>query len=167
MIGYISTNEQGATDRLIETAAAHLVVTGLNVAGAVQQNHDTNGSTRSKMVLDVLGTGAIVTISQNLGPLASGCRLDPEALETAVQMVWSRLDQPCDLLLLNKFGKQERDGQGFRDVLVKALDQDIPVLLGVNATLEPAFQAFAGEFAHKLNPSLKDIQQWVAKACGD
>lgn len=162
MIGYISTNEQGATDHLIATAAVHLLDAGLNIAGAFQTNHKRDGIAKSKMVLRVLATDQEVTISQNLGPHASGCALNPEALETAVHMVWSSLNQPRDLLLLNKFGKQERDGQGFRDVLVKALDNDIPVVLGVNATLEPAFQAFAGDFAEKIEPSLEAILNWVA-----
>lgn len=160
MIGYITTKEQGATDLLIETVAVRFRNAGVALAGAVQRNHGFQGSQRSKMVLDVLGTNQSVTISQDLGAHAAGCRLDTDALETAAQMVWASLDQPKDLLLLNKFGKQERDGQGFRDVLVKALDNDIPVLLGVNSTLEKAFQDFAGDFALKLEPSHESIEHW-------
>ncbi|MDG1737443.1 MAG: DUF2478 domain-containing protein [Paracoccaceae bacterium] len=160
MIGYIVTKEQGATDLLIESAALRFQDAGVAVAGAVQKNHGFKGSVRSKMVLDVMGTGETVTISQDLGPHASGCRLDAGALETAAQMVWESLDQPRELLLLNKFGKQERDGQGFRDVLVKALDNDIPVLLGVNSTLEQAFQEFSGDFAVKLEPTHDCIEKW-------
>jgi len=163
MIGYITTTEQGATDRILEQAATRFCKNGVNVVGAVQRNHERKDNTRAKMILDVLNTDKTFTISQNLGPHASGCRLDPDALETAVQIVWTGLDQPRDLLLLNKFGKQERDGQGFRDVIVKALDNDVPVLIGVNETIEPAFIAFAGDFAEKLDPTVESIETWVGQ----
>jgi hypothetical protein len=160
MLGYITTTEQGASDRLIEAAARQFLAQGVKLSGAVQINKELRGNARSKMVLDILGTDQNIVISQNLGPHASGCRLDPEGLETAAHLIWSSLDQPRDLLILNKFGKQERDGQGFRDVLVKALDNDVPVLLGVNQTLEAAFQDFAGDFASKLGATLPEITHW-------
>ena len=160
MIGYFTPKEQGTGDELIEAVARHFDAQELRLAGAVQINSATKNSKRSKMILSILGTGEEVGISQNLGPHATGCALDAEGLENAAHIVLKSLDDVRDLLILNKFGKQERDGQGFRDVLVKALDQDVPVLLGVNATLETAFQDFAGDFAVKIAPNLADITRW-------
>ena len=153
MIGYFIPTEQGTGDELIEAAARHFNAQGMRLAGAVQINTASKGSKRAKMVLSILGSGEEVGISQNLGPHATGCALDAEGLENAAQIVLKSLDQKRDLLILNKFGKQERDGQGFRDVLVKALDHDVPVLLGVNRTLETAFLDFAGDFASRVDPT--------------
>ncbi len=160
MIGYFIPSEQGTGDELIEAAARHFDAQQLRLAGAVQINSATSNSVRSRMILSILGSGEEVGISQNLGPHATGCALDAEGLETAAHIVLKSLDDDRDLLILNKFGKQERDGQGFRDALVKALDQDVPVLLGVNRTLETAFQNFAGDFAAKIEPDLSDITRW-------
>ena len=160
MIGYFTPTSQGTGDDLIIAAADHFEQKGLRLAGAVQFNFLSQNSKRARMAVKVFGEEQHVGISQNLGPYSTGCALDPEGLETAAELVSRSLNSSHDLLILNKFGKQERDGQGFRDVLVKALDQDIPVLLGVNLTLEEAFQNFAGEFAIKLNADLNAIDAW-------
>ena len=167
MIGYFIPNMLGTGDELIEAAARSFDSQGLRLAGAVQINTAAKNSKRSKMVLSILGSGEKVGISQNLGPHATGCALDAEGLENAAQLVLKSLDSERDLLILNKFGKQERDGQGFRDVLVKALDLDVPVLLGVNPTLETAFQVFAGDFAIKVAPGLAEITTWYQKISAD
>jgi len=111
--------------------------------------------------VQVLGTDQVITITQDLGPLATGCKLDPAALEDAAIEVDAQLSKASDVLVLAKFGKQERDGQGFRDVIVRALDLDKPVVLSVNPTLEPAFLDFAGEFAQKLPADSVKIADWV------
>ena len=163
MIGYFTPKEQGTGDELIEAAARHFDAKQVRLAGAVQINSASKTSKRSKMILSILGTGQEVGISQNLGPHATGCALDAEGLENAAHIILKSLDEPRDLLILNKLGKQERDGQGFRDALVKALDLDVPVLLGVNPNLDTAFQNFAGDFAVNIAPDLASITQWYSE----
>jgi hypothetical protein len=63
----------------------------------------------------VLPEGAILRISQVLGPQARGCRLVPAALETAVVLVVAGLSCGADLLIVNKFGKHEAEGGPRRD----------------------------------------------------
>ena len=86
-----------------------------------------------------------------------------DAREIAAHKVFEALDGSKRVLLLNHFGKQERDGQGFRDVIVKALDLEVPVLLGVNESLVESFVNFAGEFAQELPADLEKITGWVLK----
>lgn len=164
MIGYFTPTQQGTGDEFVEEVARRFEQLGARVAGAVQLNSTSSKSKRAKMVLEILGSNKVIGISQSLGPFASGCALDPEGLENAAQIVLESLDEDRDLLILNKFGKQERDGQGFRDVLVKALDLDVPVLLGVSANLEAEFRGFAGDFAIKLEPELECILEWYRSA---
>ena len=57
-----------------------------------------------------------------------------------------------DLVIVNKFGKQECFGRGFRDVIAQALAQGVPVLLSVPAEQLPGFHAFAGEMAQPVAP---------------
>lgn len=161
MLAYFTSQERGASDLLIAQVVQDLQQAGLNVAGTVQINMEDSPNRRSRMQVRVLGTDQTITISQDLGPHATGCRLDPAALEDAAVAVDAQLSDASDALVLAKFGKQERDGQGFRDVIVRALDLEKPVVLSVNPTLEPAFQDFAGEFAVKLSADADAITDWV------
>lgn len=163
MIGYITIDEKGASDRLIAQFARYLLSDGVTLAGAIQIDDGDCETGRRPMIVELLATGQKVTISQNLGPHATGCRLDTEGLETAAQLVANAMTGTESLLILNKFGKQERDGQGFRDVIVKALDHDMPILLGVNATLQKDFLRFAGDFAEPVEASLDGLKKWIAE----
>ena len=87
MLGYITIDGQGASDRLLADFARLLKAQNIPLAGAVQINDTSCDSPRAKMVLEILANGETVTISQDLGPLAVGCRLDAEGLETAAQRV--------------------------------------------------------------------------------
>ena len=161
MLGYVTSDKTGATDKLMLDFARSCKSKGIRLAGAVQINQGTQGNHRSRMVLDVLGAENQITISQDLGGSAKGCRLDPGNLEEAVQAVNASMSRDTELLILNKFGKQERDGQGFRDVIVKALDLDIPVVFGVNASLLADFLSFAGDYAEQIPADLPSLQGWI------
>lgn len=108
----------------------------------------------------VLPKGPTLRISQSLGREARGCRLDPEALETAVGLVQTRLPA-SDCLIVNKFGKHEADGRGFRTVIGEALALELPVLVGLNALNADAFLEFSGGIAKRMEPRTYDIEQWL------
>lgn len=161
MIGYITIDAKGASDRLLERFARHLLSQGVPLAGAIQIDAGDCESGTRPMIVELLANGQRIQISQNLGPFATGCRLDAEGLESAAQGVADLMTGNEALLILNKFGKQERDGQGFRDVIVKALDLDVPVLLGVNPNLHAEFQRFAGDFANPVEASFDGLTRWM------
>ncbi|MBN8194760.1 DUF2478 domain-containing protein, partial [Bacillus sp. NTK074B] len=84
---YVSGTERGQTDRLLAQTADTLGAEGWALAGVVQLNTDRPGRKDCDMDLRVLGRPEVIRISQNLGAESSGCRLDPEGLETAVALV--------------------------------------------------------------------------------
>jgi Protein of unknown function (DUF2478) len=53
-------------------------------------------------------------------------------------------------LIINEFGKHEAEGRGFRAVIAKALSEDSPVLVGVNALNLLALEAFENGLGHGL-----------------
>lgn len=65
-------------------------------------------------------------------------------------MVASFLQTGPDVLIVNKFGKQEAEGEGFRPVIAAALAVGIPVLVGLNTLNAPAFRSFASGLAVEL-----------------
>jgi hypothetical protein len=165
MLGYVIAEGRGAADRVLADVARHLHEEGWPLAGAVQVNSERGEMHPCDMDLHVLQADRIVRISQNLGSLAKGCRLDPSGLEQAVGMVEAALDAVPGprLLIVNKFGKQEIDGRGFRPVIGRALASGVPVLTAVNSANLPGFRTFADELAEPLALDFDAILGWCRR----
>ncbi|MCU9849912.1 DUF2478 domain-containing protein [Defluviimonas sp. WL0024] len=161
-LAYITAAEKGLTDRVLAEAADLLAERGLRLAGVVQTNVQRPQRFHCDMDLRILPDGPVIGITQNLGANARGCRLDPGALEGAVADVSARLGAGADLLILNKFGKHEGEGRGFRPVIAEALAMDLPVILGVNALNLDAFHAFTEGLAEELPADPRTIADWCA-----
>lgn len=147
MLGHVIHDETDGSDRMAALARL-LAAKGLRLGGAVQVN---SGGGNCIMDLSVLGTDAApIRISQALGPGSQGCRLDPDALERAVALALSALAD-ADLVLVNKFGKQESLGRGFRELIAESLSRGIPVLTAVAPDYLPAFHDFTGGEATLLD----------------
>lgn len=153
---------RGETDLLLFRVAETLRQRGYRLGGTVQVNSSPDCDGPCDMDVKVLPDGPVIRISQSLGREAKGCRLDPSALETAVGLVRASLDQHPDVLIVNKFGKHEADGRGFREVIAEALGRDLPVLVGVNRMNLAAFHDFTGGIAVELPPREKALTDWIA-----
>ena len=164
MIAYTMAPGRGDTDLVLRAVAAEMAARGLRCCGTVQINTEAADAGPCDMDVRVLPDGPVLRISQHLGREARGCRLDPAALEEAVARVMSMLAAGPDLLIVNKFGKHEAEGRGFRDVIGTALALDVPVLVGVNGLNLPAFMAFAGGMAERLSPDRAALAAWCAGA---
>ena len=160
MLAYITGEGRGAADRLLADLATALRAQGVDVAGVVQLNRETRPDRHCDMDLVVLGHDHQVRISQDLGPLSRGCRLDPQGLETAVGLVAADLGRRPALVILNKFGKSEAEGRGFRMVLAEAMIAEIPVLTAVNSGNLAAFLDFAGDLAQPLAADRDVLLDW-------
>ncbi len=162
MLGYVIGRDRGQADALLFDVAHDLRAGGVAVAGAVQVNHERDPSHKCDMDLHILSGADVVRISQNLGVLSRGCRLDPAGLERAVGLVGAALDHGAALVIVNKFGKQELDGRGFCPVIAEALGRDIPVLTAVNAGNLRGFQDWAGDLAQEVAPDHDAVLAWAA-----
>ncbi len=144
---------RGDTDLILAGLAKGLTALGLRLCGTVQINSERATSGPCDMDVNVLPDGPVLRISQDLGAHSKGCRLNPSALETAVGLVAARLDVRTDLLIINKFGKHEAVGRGFRTVIAEAISLDVPVLVGLNGLNRAAFEEFAGGLPPHFSPS--------------
>jgi len=182
-LGYVMTQTRGTTDRLLSLFSRQLIDRGSRLIGVAQTNTECADATLCDMDVQVLPNGPTIRISQSLGPGSTGCRLDPAALEQAVALVTAGLDSNPHLMVVNKFGKHEADGRGFRPVIGEALARGIPVLAGVNAMNHAAFIEFthwrtdigrircfgcmvhgAGSESGRLTLSVYDGVVWLRKA---
>lgn len=163
MLGYVVADGRGAADLLIRDVAARLRAKGLRLTGAVQVNPEGKPAHKCHMDLHILSGTEVVRISQDLGTFSQGCRLNPDGLERAVGLVTAALDDGADLLVVNKFGKQEMDGRGFRPVIAEALSKGIPVLVAVNPGSLDAFLTYAEDLAEPLAPDVTTIAAWCLR----
>jgi len=161
-IGYMTAEARGDLDLLLHGLALRAAARGLRLCGTVQINSDCGPDRPCDMDVRILPDGPVIRISQSLGPGARGCRLDPDALEQAVAHTSARLAAGCDLLIVNKFGKQEADGRGFRGVIADALGAGIPVLVGVNRLNLERFEAFTEGLAEPVEPDVGALDTWLA-----
>ncbi|ABV93726.1 conserved hypothetical protein [Dinoroseobacter shibae DFL 12 = DSM 16493] len=159
------SNARGGTDLLLWSLAARMQAAGVTLCGTVQTNTDCGDDKPCDMDVKILPDGPVVRISQSLGAGSRGCRLDPQALESAIGLSEAFLPQ-ADLLFVNKFGKQEASGRGFRPLIAEALARDIPVLVGLNSLNAEAFETFTGGMAERLEPTEAAVEAWLWTALG-
>lgn len=161
MLAYVSAPERGEGDRLLARVTQRLMAAGVVLGGVVQVNTETDPDRPCLMDLRVLGDARVIRISQDLGRHARGCRLDAAGLEEAVGLVAARLHSaPPQLLILNKFGKQEAEGRGFRPVIAQALALGVPVLTSVSDKNRNSFEQFAEGAATPLALHEDAVLHW-------
>jgi Protein of unknown function (DUF2478) len=167
-LAVLSSRIQGEIDRLLSENAARLQAGGAHLAGVVKVLEENPADAHAcDMDLRVLPDGPQIRITQSLGSGATGCRLNPSAIAEAVAAVEQNSADASDLFILNKFGPQESEGHGFCAAIGAALEQDIPVLVGVGGSCRDAFDAFADGMAEVLPPDREAIHKWCVEAMAE
>lgn len=160
-IACVMAEGRGDMDLLLHDFAMRAMARGLRLCGTVQVNSDCGPDRACDMDVRVLPDGPVIRISQSLGPGARGCRLDPAALEQAVAAAEARLSAGADLVIVNKFGKHEAEGRGFRALIAEAVALGVPVLVGVNALNAPRLDEFLGAEVTRLAPEPAALDAWL------
>jgi hypothetical protein len=151
-------------DRILETLAHSLSAEGLQLAGAVQHTASVPSSPRCDMVLEDLGTGGIHPIAVDPGIDVQGCRMEPGKIETLAILAGEAVDRGADLFVLNRFGKNEIAGRGYREVISEAVSRGLPVLVGVSAANVAKWEAFASMGYDRLDIDGAAARAWCRKA---
>jgi len=159
-LGILVYDDGLEADRLLADSARVLARSGFRLGGVVQFNTHRPGRRKCAMHLTDLASGEEISISQDLGDESSGCRLDPAALVQAGLGVERALESGVELLIVNRFGKQEAQGGGLRSVIAEALLSGVPVVLGVSRLNLEACLDFAGGPVARLAPESNAIVAW-------
>jgi hypothetical protein len=114
-------------------------------------------------VKELLG-GDEVKISLDRGNESRGCRLDPDAFARIDAWVERAVLERVDLLIINKFGREEARGGGLRRVTAEALIAEIPLMIGVSTYNLCDFLTFVGDSAALLSPDIEALTAWCRKA---
>lgn len=159
-IAYTMAHGRGELDLLLSDLAKRLEARGVKTRGIVQTNSECAPDRLCDMDVQVLPDGKVIRISQSLGKDSKGCRLDPDAMARAVTEVARSMESPYDVFLLNKFGKQEADGQGFRDLIADAVASGATVIAGTNPLNAENFEGFADGMATKVEADIDALLAW-------
>ncbi len=127
---------------------ARLAAAGATCAGVLQRDEPArDGGSRCDMILECLSTGHHLEISENRGLLARGCRLDVGELMRALEAERQSLSATPDVLIVNKFGKSESEGGGFRPLIAEAVELGVPVLITVPWRNIENWRLFVGDLS--------------------
>lgn len=154
--------DTGDVDGLLAGIAATLASFGLKVRGVIQSRGEAGGECHcADMDLDTLGSNRRFRISQPLGNGSRGCRLHPGTLAECSSFLERELEAGADLLILNRFGRGESEGRGFRDLIARAMALGVPVLTAVRPTYAEAWAEFGAGASCDLPPERGAVLDWV------
>lgn len=143
-------------DAVLRDFAAGLSALGIRAVGMVQAGQCADSSLSAVLVHN----GETLLLAQDFDPAANGCRLDIERLNGAAARVASAMDGGADVLIVNRFGKRERDGKGLAHLIERAIKSDIPVVIGVSSERFSEWIKFAGGMSVKLACERAALDAW-------
>jgi hypothetical protein len=121
---------------------------GASGVGVLQHDEPArDGRSHCDMVLECLSSGRRVKISENRGVHARGCRLDVGELMRTLEAERSMLSSGTDVLIVNKFGKTEGEGGGFRPLIAAAMELSIPIVIAVPWRNIESWRLYAGNLS--------------------
>ncbi len=144
-------------DAILREFATELNGRGYRAVGIVQLGHHCLDASLSAMLVH---TGEELQLFQDLGSCSAGCRLDVGQLLDAGQQIASAIDQGADLLIVNRFGRQEREGKGLSFLVERALSADIPVVIAVPSHRFADWIKFADGMSVKLHCDRESLDAW-------
>ncbi len=143
-------------DAILRDFASDLNARGFRAVGMVQAGQCADSSLSAVL----LHNGEKLLLSQDFDPAASGCRLDIARLQNAGARVAEALEAGADLVIINRFGKRERDGQGLTYLIERALKAGTRVVIAVSSDRFADWIKFAGSQTVKLACDRHALDDW-------
>lgn len=145
-------------DAVLQDFAAGLNARGFRAVGLLQLGHRCVDAPELSVAL--IHSGEKLQLFQDLGACASGCRLDVGKLLNAGAQIEDTIDHGADLLIVNRFGRQEREGKGLTFLVERALGADIPVVIAVPSHRFADWIRFVDGMSVKLPCNRKSLHAW-------
>jgi len=147
-------------DSLLARFANDLICKGHRLGGIVQRNTKGERGQRERMEVIDLMTGRAVRICQDLGNGAAACRLNSGALAEAATAVTRAVAADVELVIVNKFSKQEASGRGLRTEIADAVTAGLPLLTAVSDSRYDAWMSFTSGFGTTLLCERRIVEEW-------
>ncbi len=139
-------------DALLNDVVVELEAQGAKLAGVIQTAGLEPGCDVLGVKLRSLAGDWDMPILQNRGREARGCRLDYGSIAEVTARISNNIPADTDFVFLNRFGRAEAEGNGFRQILQKCLESDFPAIIGVREDYLEDWTVFHGGLATQLPP---------------
>jgi hypothetical protein len=146
-------------DAVLRGFADEVKKQGFRPAGLVQAGQCADSSLSAVLV----HSGEKLLLAQDFDPAATGCRLDLGRLQDAGARVAAALETGAGLLIINRFGKRERDGKGLGFLIERALGANIPVVIAVSQERFAEWIKYAGGTSVRLPCEQPALEVWWHK----
>ena len=155
----ICTEFGAEADVIIDHVVATLLAEGKKVVG-MQQRATGIHTTGCAAQLQNIESGEYHRITQTPDSESVSCNIDIEALEKVALSLAQSLNSDLDLVIVNRFSKQESSGGGFCPVIQRALELGIPILTVVNAQWQQRWHDYGAGHVITLPASHACVLEW-------
>ncbi len=150
-------------DAMVRDFVALQVRRGLDVQGLLML-HDLARPGKKRCLQDVR-SGEVFEIFQDLGEGSHACCLDIGALVAAGAVLRAAARARPDLVVIDRFGRQEAEGGGFAAEFLALMAEGIPLLTIVASEFVEDWRRFTGEMGVELPMDADRLHEWGAAAC--
>jgi len=133
---------------------------GERLGGIVQVNDKNEAGRQVGMNALDLMTDRTISLCQALGSGAMACKLDAGGLAEAAIAINEAIAADVDLIVINKFSKQEAAGRGLRAEFADAILSGIPLLTAVPEKCFETWVAFTGDRGTTLHCAPHVVGAW-------
>ena len=115
---------------------------------------------------EVVGLNAVDVLTNRRIPITrpvkndDECGLDVSALAETSGIIQDAINDRLDLVVVEKFGELEQNGNGLIDEILQTIAEGIPLLISVPEAALPVWQDWSGELGSVLPFTEEAFEQW-------
>ena len=115
---------------------------------------------------EVVGLNAVDVLTNRRIPITrpvkndDECGLDVSALAETSGIIQDAINDRLDLVVVEKFGDLEQNGNGLIDEILQTIAEGIPLLISVPEAALPVWQDWSGELGSVLPFTEEAFEQW-------
>ena len=148
------------TDRsALPEFVARLKADNVSVAGILQESKIEAGDTMRTIDSVDITTGHRIPIKRPMQN-EKDCGLDVSSLAETTAILRSVLEDQPDLVVVEKFGEQEQNGQGLLDEIMQIITEGIPLLIAVPEPALPIWKDQSGDLGATVGFTADEMQRW-------
>lgn len=157
-IAAVLADDGTATQALLAAMIADWRESGAKIAGVIGELHGLPDRTCGAGFLRDIASGKPYRIYLEAPPRQNSCHLDAAGVASVCKAILDQISV-SDLVVLNKFGKLERTGEGLATAFELAISAGRPLLTTVSDRHRDAWRAFAPDTSF-LPADKAALQNW-------
>jgi len=142
---------------------------GVKVGGLLQEVVRNPDGSRDRIDTIDIATGKRVVINQTTPETLKShlCSLDTAALAETTQVLHRAVADGAQLIVVEKFGHQEAEGEGLASDILDVIASGVPMLVAVPETSFEAWQDRTGGLGVRLGFEADSFRDWWAGVEGN